>query len=126
MILLETSFLINYYVDKAKHHREAIKIMEKISDKEKIITSMIIFECLTVLRKLNQNNKQVRGVYNNLLNLNVYDESIYYDIAVENCLNNDVGFFDNLTHVFMTNEGIKEIASFDSDFDKLNGITRIH
>ncbi|MCL2116673.1 MAG: hypothetical protein FWH29_10695 [Methanobrevibacter sp.] len=48
--------------------------------------------------------------------MNVYEDVIYYKQALKHTLINNIGFFDNLSYV-MRNNDIKEITSFDSDFD---------
>ncbi|MDR3291241.1 MAG: PIN domain-containing protein [Methanobrevibacter sp.] len=126
MIFLETSFIINLYVPKIRFHERAKEIEKEIENREKIISPMIIYETLTVLRKLNQTDKLVRKVYKILLNLNVFEDELYYPEALKDCLNNNkIGFFDNLSHIVMMNSDIKEIASFDEDFDIFNDIERI-
>ncbi|KZX16096.1 hypothetical protein MBCUT_10730 [Methanobrevibacter cuticularis] len=58
------------------------------------------------------------------MNIN-YDKE-YYNQALNHTLHeNNIGFFDNLTHVFMVDTGIEEIASFDEDFDIFDDIKRI-
>ncbi|MGL6298733.1 MAG: type II toxin-antitoxin system VapC family toxin [Methanobacteriaceae archaeon] len=126
MIFLETSFLIGLYVKKDKHHKKAVEIEEKIRDEKKIINKMIIYEVLTVLRKKNVKTEDIKKYYNNLISLVVLDDTPYHNKALENCLNNQVGFFDNLHYIHMQNKGINKIASFDKDFDIFDDITRIH
>jgi predicted nucleic acid-binding protein len=124
---LETSFLVNYFVDKNKFHKEAIKIMEDIKNKEKVISEMTIYETLTVLRKLKQNDKTLKRVYKSLTKISVFDDKDYYNQALDYTLHkNNIGFFDNLTYIFMVDTGIKEIASFDEDFDIFGDIKRIY
>ncbi|MGL6298866.1 MAG: PIN domain-containing protein, partial [Methanobacteriaceae archaeon] len=108
------------------HHKRALEIIENIEDKQLIISEMIIYETLTILRKKNQNNEKVADVYNKLSELNVYEDVIYYQQALKQTLVNTIGFFDNLSYVVMMNNNITEIASFDKDFDIFNDIKRIY
>lgn len=126
MIFMETSFLIALFVEKDKHNKKALEIIENIEDKEIIISEMVIYETLTVLKKKNQDNDKVNDVYNKLTEMNVYEDVIYYEQALKNTLINNVGFFDNLIYSIMDNNDIKKIASFDTDFDTFNNIERIH
>jgi predicted nucleic acid-binding protein len=127
LIFLETSFLVNYFVEKNKFHKEAVKTMGKIKGKEKIISEMIIYETLTVLRKLNQNDNELKRDYNSLINLGVFDDKGYYNQALDYTLHkNSIGFFDNLSYIFMVETRIKEIASFDEHFDIFHDIKRIY
>jgi len=130
MIFLETSFLINYFVSKARNHNKANEIFENVETKPKAISEMVVYETLTVLRKLKQNETLIKKAYNNIANSNditVFEDILYYDIALDYTLNkNKIGFFDNLSYIVMKNNNIKTIASFDSDFDIFKDIERIY
>ncbi|MGL4670491.1 MAG: type II toxin-antitoxin system VapC family toxin [Methanobacteriaceae archaeon] len=126
MIFLETSFLIGLYVKKDKHHKQAIEIAKEIREEKKIINKMVIYEVLTVLRKKNVKTEDIKKYYNNLISLVVLDDTQYHQKALEYCLNNQVGFFDNLHYIHMKNKGINKIASFDKYFDIFEDINRIH
>lgn len=125
MIFLEASFLVSYYIKKDKYHKKAIKIMDKIDETDIVISKMVIFEVMTVLRKIKQSNEVVKEIYNNLFNMFIIEDTLYYNQALEDCLNNEIGFFNNLYHILMINNGIKEIGSFDKDFDYFNDIKRL-
>lgn len=130
MIFLETSFIINLNVQKVQNHERAKKINNIIKNKKKIISEIVIYETLTVLRKLKQNDDTVKRVYDSLINsedIEVLEDIIYYEPALEDTIiNNTIGFFDNLSHIVMINNDIKEIASFDPDFDIFSDIKRIY
>jgi predicted nucleic acid-binding protein len=126
MIFLETSFLIALYIKKDKYHDKAVQIERKTRYKQKIINKTVIYEVLTALRKMKLEDEEVKKYYNNLISLIILDESPYQIEALSACLNNKVGYYDNLHHLTMTNNGIKEIASFDPDFDAFDDIERIH
>jgi len=126
MIFLETSFLVGFFLKKDEHHKRALEMMETMKNKEKIISEMVIYETLTVLRKAKQNNEQVARAYKSLTKLNVLEDKIYYNDSLNYTLHkNSIGFFDNLTYVVMKNNEIKSIASFDPDFDIFKDIERI-
>ncbi|KZX17524.1 tRNA(fMet)-specific endonuclease VapC [Methanobrevibacter cuticularis] len=126
MIFLETSLLVNLFVPTAQNHEKALKIMENIEDSQAIISEMVIYETLTVLRKLKQNDEMINTVYRKLKEMIVYEDITYYEKALEDTLINSIGFFDNLSHIVMQNNNIKQIASFDKDFDIFEDIVRIH
>jgi len=126
MIFLETSFLIGLNVENDEHHKRANEIKSLLKNRELVISQMTIFETLTVLRKLNQSDEDVKKVYENLISIPTYNDVIFYQEALEDTLTNSIGFFDNLTHKVMTNIGVNEIASFDSDFDIFDDIKRIY
>jgi len=130
MIFLETSFIINYYVSKIDNHEKAKEIFKEIEKKPKCISEMTIYETLTVLRKLKQDETLIKKVYNDLTNsedITVFEDVHLYEKALDYTLNhNKIGFFDNLSYIVMKENNIKTIASFDSDFDNKEGIVRIH
>jgi predicted nucleic acid-binding protein len=126
MIFLETSLLVNLFIPTAQNHEKALKIMENIEDSQAIISEMVIYETLTVLRKLKQNDEMINTVYRKLKEMIVYEDIIYYEKALEDTLINSIGFSDNLSHIVMQNNNIKQIASFDKDFDIFEDIVRIH
>lgn len=128
MIFIETSYLINLNVPKLQNHQRAKEIWVEIKDKEKIISKMIVYETITVLRKLKQYTKTVNKVYKLLVDgeIKVLEDVIYYEQALDYTLNhNKIGFFDNLSYIVMQNNDIKEIVSFDEDFDIFTAIERI-
>ncbi len=129
MIFLETSYLINLNVLKIQNHERAKQIWEEIKNKEKIISKMVVYETLTVLRKLKQDNRTVTQVYELLVNgkIKVLEDTLYYEQTLDYTLHkNNIGFFDNLTYIVMKNNDIIQIASFDPDFDIFQDIKRIH
>lgn len=128
MLFIETSYLINLNVPKLQNHQRAKEIWVEIKDKEKIISKMIVYETITVLRKLKQDTKTVNKVYKLLVDgeIKVLEDVIYYEQALDYTLNhNKIGFFDNLSYIVMQNNDIKEIVSFDEDFDIFTAIERI-
>jgi predicted nucleic acid-binding protein len=126
MIFLETSFLVSLFLKKDEHHKRALELMESLKVKEKVISEMIIYETLTVLKKKKQDNKQVARVYKSLTKLNVLDDKEYYADSLNYTLNNNIGWFDNLSYVVTKNNDIKEIVSFDEDFDIFKDMKRIY
>jgi len=129
MIFLETSFIINLYVPTIQNHGRAKEIWKNIEDKEKTISEMVLYETMTVLRKLKQTDKKLKNVYDELTtsdDITVFEDIIYYKQALKDTFINPVGFFDNLSHIVMTNNDIEQIVSFDPDFDIFKDIKRIH
>jgi len=128
MIFLETSFIINFNVPKTQKHEIAKEIWKDIKDKEKVISKMVVYETMTVLRKLKQDDKKIKEVYDELTtskDITILEDVIYYEKALEETFINPVGFFDNFSHVVMIANDIEKIASFDLDFDIFKDIERI-
>ena len=126
MIFFDASFLIAFYLKNDKYNKKAIKVWEKNKNKEKIINKTTLYEFLTVLKNKNIKKANVKKYYNEIINNTIIleDEQLH-NKTVEACLNNELSFFDNLHHLTMVENGIKEIASFDPAFDMFDDIKRI-
>ena len=73
--------------------------------------------------------KDISEIYNNLGNIfRVIDDNLIFDEAMYIFTKYDstISFFDAMYVAVSKKEGINEIVSFDSDFDKIDGIVRIH
>ena len=103
-----------------------MKIFQKLDDSNLVISYMVIAEVLTVLRKLKQEDIIVENAYNSMIReMIVIDDTTYYEKSFKACLINEIGFFDNVYHILMNDLGIKDILSFDADFDIFDDIKRI-
>jgi len=126
MIFLEPSFIISFYSEKSKKHKEAIKIYNKIEKEELFISYMVIAEVLTVLRKLNTKDQLVENAYNHMISeLKVIDDTEYYEQSFKECLNNKISFFDNLYYILIKDLGINKIITFDTAFNIFEDINKI-
>ncbi|MDR2623786.1 MAG: PIN domain-containing protein [Methanobrevibacter sp.] len=127
MKFLEPSFLVSFYHEKSNKHKEAKKIYKTLNKKDLLISYMVIAEVLTVLRKLKTNNELVTKTYNSMIeDLMILDDTSYYEKSFQKSLTNEIGFFDNLYYIIMKDLKIKEIISFDRDFDIFEDIKRLH
>lgn len=129
MIFLETSFIINLNVPKTQNHERAKELWENMKKHDKIISKMVVYETLTVLRKLKQDDETVKKVYDLLVDgeIKVLEDILYYEQAIEYALNkNKIDFFDNLSYIVMKNNDIKKLGSFDQGFDIFEDIKRVH
>ena len=128
MIFLDSSYIIaRLYKNQLKHNR-AKQIAEYIKNEEKIINSTNLMEVMNSIKPIYNINST--AVLNNLLKigkvhmLNKNDHIIanemfeYYNYAIN--------FQDCLILKTMKDNKINTIVSFDSDFDKIRGIHRIH
>lgn len=128
MYFLDTTFIVALFVSNDQWHQKAVEIFEKIKIDEFIISKLVIAETITVLKnKLNA--KEIREIYRTLPKIvNVIDDYEFFDDAMEIFVKYDskISFFDSMYIYLMKKENITEIISFDSDFDRVNGINRIH
>jgi predicted nucleic acid-binding protein len=129
MIFLDSSFLIAYFNQSDLYHEKSLNVASKIKFREKVISNLIIFETVTNIGKL-LGGKASSIAYNHLIN----NYNVSYDN--KNRLNNSMKIYlkydgnlslaDALSVQLMNEKNITEIASFDSDFDKVKGILRLH
>lgn len=128
MYFLDTTFIVALFVSNDQWHQKAVEIFEKIKLDEFIISKLVIAETITVLKN-KLNTKEIREIYRTLPKIfNVIDDSEFFDDAMEIFVKYDskISFFDSMYIYLMKKENITEILSFDSDFDRVNGINRIH
>ncbi|MDR2544902.1 MAG: PIN domain-containing protein [Methanobrevibacter sp.] len=125
-MFLEPSFIISFYAEKSNKHKEAIRILNKVEKKNMYISYIVIAEVLTVLRKINSKDFIVEDAYNHMVNeIKIIDDTEYYEESFKSCLDNKTGFFDNLYYILMKDLGIKNIITFDPDFNIFNDINKI-
>lgn len=128
MYFLDTTFIVALFVSNDQWHQKAVEIFEKIKLDEFIISKLVIAETITVLKN-KLNTKEIHEIYRTLPKIvNVIDDYEFFDDAMEIFVKYDskISFFDSMYIYLMKKENITEIISFDSDFDRVNGINRIH
>ena len=109
-------------------HPEAVEIYKKIKNSRPVISKLVIAETVTVLKN-KLPTKDIREIYNNIPYIfEVIDDSELYDGAMNEFIKYDsnISFFDSMYVHIMKEKNISEIVSFDSDFDRVNGIIRLH
>ncbi|MBI2431023.1 MAG: PIN domain-containing protein [Candidatus Levybacteria bacterium] len=128
---LDTNILIRYFTkdDEAKA-RQALALLQRVErGEEQIQTStIVIFETVYVLRSIYHVPKpKIRELVGNLIRLRGLHLPGKYlcldvlDLFVER----NISFADAYNALYMRAQEIPEIYSWDTDFDKLEGITRI-
>ncbi|MDR0900357.1 MAG: PIN domain-containing protein [Methanobrevibacter sp.] len=127
MILLDANYLISLFVKREKNHERAIEIAKYIQNEEKIISKLIIAETITILKK-KLKTKDIIKIYNTLENFTIAEDSHLFNEGFEEFIKYDgeISFFDAVYIALMKNLKIREIVSFDTDFDNKKGIHRIH
>jgi predicted nucleic-acid-binding protein len=128
---LDTNILIRYFTkddeEKAYNVLELLKKIER--NEEKATTSpLVIFEVIFTLQSYykvpREEIKDLLLPILNLRGLKLPFKSIF-EKALEMYPQVNISFADIFNYCFMVEEGIKEIYSYDRDFDKLEGISRI-
>ena len=129
MIFLDTSYINGLILNKdtyASFSRSMIPILE---EETKVTNITVLLEVLNSVDKYNFLG-DLEDLKNQLLNLNIFDflTDEDYERAFElfKFYNRSLNFADCTILQTMQNHATTRIASFDSDFDKINGIERIY
>ena len=132
MIFIDSGFLIALFIDKDQWHNNAINLIDnidKLPKKDKILSNLVIEEIVTMIGSL-VGAKEAVETYNYIHdNYTVFNENKeLYDKSITTFLKYNVtlSLTDSTNVEIMRELGIHEIISFDSDFDKVNGIVRVH
>ncbi|MEW6382305.1 MAG: PIN domain-containing protein [bacterium] len=130
MRFIDTNLFLRYFTrddeDKAQKVLNLLKRVEK--NGEKIITSsLVIFEVIFTLESFykipREEIKELMTPILGLRGLKLSDKEIYRQ-ALDIYTQKKVSFADAFNAAFAMRKGIKEIYSYDKDFDKLEGIAR--
>lgn len=128
MYFLDTTFIVALFVSNDDWHSQAVEVYKKIKNKKLIISRLVIAEAVTVLKNKLE-TKDILEIYRNFPNFfHIIEDSAFYDEAMAEFIKYDstISFFDAMYVAIMKKEGIDEIVSFDSDFDKVDNIIRVH
>ena len=125
---LDTTFIVALFVSNDQWHSQSLKAYEKIKGHELIISKLVIAETVTVLKNKIK-TKEISEIYYNLGNIfDVVDDNAYFNDAMDIFVKYDstISFFDAMYVAISKKHKIDGIVSFDSDFDKVDEITRIN
>lgn len=129
MIFLDSSFIIALADSDDQFHNGAASLLPRLRG-DKAITEMVLSESVTgVGARLG--GKAGREVFENLL----YDPSVRVFFTDKKLLerallifvkyDGAISFSDALSIRIMLDRRIREVASFDKDFDRVEGIVRL-
>lgn len=128
MYFLDTTFIVALFVSNDEWHSQALQVYEKIKNHKLVISKLVIAETVTVLKNKLE-TKDIMEIYRNFPNFfHILEDTAWYDDAMVEFVKYDstISFFDAMYVALMKKEDIGEIVSFDSDFDKIDKIVRIH
>ena len=128
MIFLDTTFVVGLFVSNDDWHESAVKVYNEIKNEELVISNLVIAETVTILKN-KLKTKDILEIYRNIPNFfHVIDDNSLYDKAMDEFVKYDssISFFDAMYVAIMRKEDIIKIASFDSDFDKVDTIIRLY
>jgi len=128
---IDTNLFIRYFTrddeEKAQKVLALLKRVEK--NEEKITTSpLVIFETIFTLESFykvsKEEIKELMFPILNLRGLKLPDKGMYQQ-ALDRYVKGGISFTDAFNATFILKREIKEIYSYDEDFDKIEGIKRI-
>ncbi|MBE0523919.1 MAG: type II toxin-antitoxin system VapC family toxin [Methanosarcinales archaeon] len=128
MTFVDSSYFIAIAREKDRWHKDALKLVDKTND-SMMISDFIISESVTLVGSL-EGGKAGRILYEYFIdNCKIYfmDDEILSK-AMDSFLKYDgsLSLADATSVEVMKKHRIKKILSFDSDFDKIKEIDRIH
>lgn len=125
---MDASYIIALIIEKDQWHGDAIKLLDKLKSEEKIITDAMIIESLNLIGSCHGGKvgyltfKYIKDNFTIFKSDTLLEESIRYYLKYDGTLS-----LADCTAVHAMKENqIHEILSFDDDFDKVDGIYRVH
>ena len=130
MILIDSNFFIALMNDKDKYHERAKELSKDVmEEKNKIIPLLMVSEAIASIGK-RKDGKIANKLYNVLVdNFEVCyceEKDIKESMKLVLKYGGNLSLADCLAIYTMKEKKITNIFSFDTDFDKVNGIVRIH
>lgn len=129
MIFIDSSFFIAAINKKDQWHQKAGEILPIIRNEEKITSGLILSESVTLVGSL-FGGKTGLKLFNYILDnheVRYVDKELSFN-SMNTFLKYDgiLSFADSVSVEIMRDLQIERIVSFDSDFDKVDNIIRIH
>ncbi len=129
MIFVDSSYYIAIADTKDQWHKKALELSEYIETNISVVSSFIISEVVTEIGR-RSGGKVAYNLYNYFtdnckiiyINRGMLSESMEIVLKYDGTLS----LADAASVAIMDNMKIGEIISFDSDFDKVDFINRIH
>ncbi|MEA1909306.1 MAG: PIN domain-containing protein [Euryarchaeota archaeon] len=129
MIFVDSSYYIAIVDTKDQWHKKALELSEYIETNISVVSSFIISEVVTEIGR-RSGGKVAYNLYNYFtdnckiiyINRDLLSESMEIVLKYDGTLS----LADATSVAIMDNMKIGEIISFDSDFDKVDFINRVH
>ena len=129
MIFVDSSYYIAIADTKDQWHKKALELSEYIENNSSVVSSFIISEVVTEIGR-RSGGKVAYNLYNYFtdnckiiyIGRDLLSESMEIVLKYDGTLS----LADAASVTIMDNMKIGEIISFDSDFDKVDFINRIH
>lgn len=128
MIFIDSGFLFILLRSSEKFHSDAVDIFNYYSriNATKVINSVVLIEILNKSKKLNLTPIEIyNAIKTDAIIVPVYDEDLKLALEINKFYNDAINYSDCTIIKTMQDLRINNVLSFDSDFDKINGINRI-
>lgn len=128
MIFLDTTYIIGLIIKKDNYTSKSLEIEPLIEHEKKIINNTVFNEVLNSLTATNS-EYNLDSLTDLLLSYQIdfLTSDDYVDaVALFKYYNHTINFSDCTILKTMQDNKVDTIVSFDSDFDKIKGINRIH
>ncbi|WP_292888605.1 type II toxin-antitoxin system VapC family toxin [Methanobrevibacter sp. UBA212] len=128
MIFVDASYIIALIIEKDQWHEDAIKLLGRLKSEEKIITEAMIIESINLIGSCHGGKvgymtfKYIKDNFTIFKSETLLEESLRYYLKFDGTLS----LADCTAIHAMKENQIYEILSFDDDFDKVDGILRLH
>jgi len=129
LIFVDSSYLIALAITNDQWHKKAKKLRKMVEKEEKYLTTLNIGETIALISY--KGNLEVAMIFYKYIreNYKIIDATLKLcDKSLEKFVeyHGTLSPADVLALEVMENKKIDKIVSFDSDFDKVSDITRIH
>ncbi len=129
MIFLDSSLFIALILENDINHEKAKVLIESLGYERKIINTVVIFEVLNSLNNWNL-KLSIDDILDKLCSLDKIDflnkKDVSNSLRIFKYYNQSINFADCAILKTMFDNKVNKIVSFDSDFDKIDGIERIY
>lgn len=129
MIFVDSSLIIAMVLTKDQWHKKAVQLINEINSEEKVISDLMVVESITSIGDM-KGGKEAINIFNYLQdNFTVISTDFEFLKSIKRQYlkyDGTLSIADTSAVEIMKNMKITQIASFDRDFDKVEGIVRIH
>ncbi len=127
MIFGDTSYFVALIDRKDQWHRSAVRLRRELQD-EIVVTDLVVVETVTLVGS-RAGGTQAQAVYRyfkdsctiDFVDSRTLDEAMIYHQRFDGALS----LADCASVVAMIRRGLSKIASFDTDFDRVKGLSRL-
>ena len=128
MLAADSSYFVALADEDDKWHEDAVRLKSKLPGSF-FVSDLVVAESVTIVGERG-GGKTAHTLYEYFIDecdVAYADEGLLREtMAVHLQFDGGLSVADSMSVAMMSRKGIREIVSFDSDFDKVRGIKRIH